>query len=552
MAGAERGQIVDGRFELLRRLGRGGMGTVWCARDLALHREVALKEVRPPEGAEHVPPPEVLRERVLREARALARLNHPQVVRIYHIVDVAPHPWLVMEMLPGQTLHARARRGPVPVADAVRWGRDILAALRAAHAAGIHHRDVKPANVLLREDDSAVLTDFGIAAVADTTSLTATGGVIGSPEFLAPERVRSAPDHPSADFWSLGITLYVLTEGHSPLRRADTLTTLTAVLEDPIPPPVRSGPLAGVLRALLDRDPAARPDAATLDAMLLEAARLAGAPMAPAPTPTPAAPATQPDIPWSPPPPATPPPSPPTPTPAATPQAPATTADQRPAAARRRGPLIVALIAAALVIALLTTWLLLPDDDPSPRADGGTPTAPPAEPDKDEPEPEPETPEPPPSPIESETDPEPEPDPDPEPSEQEQDPEPDPEPEPSEDPAPDPDPEPTRPTGRWVTQLFSEPVSTGTATRDQRLAAVRADAPEAQVLRSDDYASLNPGYWVIYSPGPFADGHQAIGRCAELGLTTRNACVGRYLSQDPADIALICAPDGSGGCVKED
>ncbi|UED83666.1 serine/threonine-protein kinase [Streptomyces profundus] len=537
MAGAERGQIVDGRFELLRRLGHGGMGTVWCAKDLALHREVALKEVRPPEGAEQVPPPEVLRERVLREARALARLNHPHVVRIYHIVDVAPHPWLVMELLPGESLHTLARRGPVPVADAVRWGRDILAALSAAHAAGIHHRDVKPANVLLREDGSAVLTDFGIAAVSDTASLTATGGVIGSPEYLAPERVRSAPDHPSADFWSLGITLYVLTEGHSPLRRANTLNTLTAVLEDPIPPPVRSGPLAGVLQALLTRDPATRPDAATLDAMLVEATRLADAPEA-APPPIP------PNIPWSPTAPAVPPPT-PTPTPTATPPTPASTADQRPTGSRRRGPLIAALIAGALLLAAVPTgWVLLRDDEPSTGADGDVPTAPPAE-DEDENEgtdgdgdngesgdtskdsDRPDASEPP-SPNESGTDTE---------------------PDPSEE---GPDPDPSQPTDRWVAQLFSEPVGTGTDTRDQRLAAVRANAPEAQVLRSDDYASLNPGYWVIYSPGPFADGHQAVARCNELGLTTRNECVGRYLSQDSADLALICAPDGSGDCVKDD
>ncbi|WP_345025820.1 serine/threonine-protein kinase, partial [Streptomyces sedi] len=265
MRGAERGQIIDGRFELLRRLGRGGMGTVWCARDLALHREVALKEVRPAEDlGKGAPSPEVLRERVLREARALARLSHPHVVRIYHIVDVLPYPWLVMELLPGESLHDRADGGPVAPADAIRWGRDVLAALRAAHAAGIHHRDVKPANIMLREDGSAVLTDFGIAALAGSTTLTVTGAIVGSPEYLAPERVRGAPDHPAADLWSLGITLYALTEGHSPLRRGSTLATLTAVLEEPVPPPVRSGPLTAALDALLQRDPALRPDAEAL------------------------------------------------------------------------------------------------------------------------------------------------------------------------------------------------------------------------------------------------------------------------------------------------
>ena len=537
MTGAERGQVVDGRFELLRRLGRGGMGTVWCARDVALHREVALKEVRPPEpaddqdGAAPVPPPEVLRERVLREARALARLNHPNVVRIYHIADVAPHPWLVMELLPGETLHARARGGPVPPADAIRWGRDVLSALRAAHAAGIHHRDIKPANILLREDGSAVLTDFGIAALAGApSSLTATGGIVGSPEYLAPERVRGAPDHPSADLWSLGITLYILTEGHSPLRRDTTLAPLTAGLEEPIPPPVRSGPLTGVLRALLRRDPAARPDAEALDGLLAEAARLAaGAPTAAAAPPVPPVP-TQPDLPR---PASAAPPTPPTPTPTptGTPTAPTTTA--RPpgtGGGRSRAAPVVAVVAGALLlVGAPTAWVLLRDEERNDRA-VADPTVGPTD---DVREPPPEEDETPPSPVESGTGTEPEPT--------------------AEESTPQPEPEP-EPAGRWVAQLFSEPVSTGVETRDRRLAAVRADVPEAEVLRSDDYASLNPGYWVIYAPGPFADGRAAVARCAEAGLTTRNECVGRYLSQDPADLALVCDPagGGSGRCARED
>ncbi|RMI37353.1 serine/threonine-protein kinase [Streptomyces triticirhizae] len=555
MAGAERGQIIDGRFELLRRLGRGGMGTVWCARDVALHREVALKEVRPredPEGVGHVPPPEVLRERVLREARALARLTHPHVVRIYHIVDVAPHPWLVMELLPGETLHTRARGGPVAPADVIRWGRDVLSALRAAHAAGIHHRDIKPANILLREDGSAVLTDFGIAALSGApSSLTATGGIVGSPEYLAPERIRGAPDDPAADLWSLGITLYILTEGHSPLRRETTLATLTAVLEDPIPPPVRSGPLTGALTALLQRDPAARPNAEALDAMLAEAARLAtGQPPAPvAPVPT------QQDLPLPAPPPGTPtPPATPTPTPTQsptpTPTAPTTTAGPPapPGGGRSRGLLAVAVVASALLlVGTPTAWVLLRDGEGGEERVEAGPTVGPTD-DASAPTPEEEKEDQtPPSPVESDTETEPEPTP-----EESEEPEPTPEEtEETTEPEPEPDPEPD---GRWVAQLFSEPVGTGVETRDRRLAAVRADVPEAEVLLSDDYASLNPGYWVIYAPGPFADGRAAVARCAEAGLTTRNECVGRYLSQDPADLALICDPSGggSGRCAKED
>ncbi|MFD6417950.1 serine/threonine-protein kinase, partial [Streptomyces sp. NPDC060194] len=263
------GDHVDGRFELLELLGSGGMGAVWRARDTVLDREVALKEVRasPAESP-------ALRERVLREARALARLNHPHVVTVHQIIDsaVGPHPWIVMELLPGRTLQDRIEAGPLPFGDVIRIGRQVLSALDAAHRAGIHHRDVKPANVLLRNDGSAVLTDFGIAALQGSTSLTATGELIGSPEYIAPERIRGHDETPASDLWSLGLVLYVCVEGISPMRRASTLATLAAVLDDPVPPPVRSGPLAPVLAALLARDPAVRPDAAELDAMLAAAA----------------------------------------------------------------------------------------------------------------------------------------------------------------------------------------------------------------------------------------------------------------------------------------
>ncbi|MBU7599574.1 serine/threonine protein kinase [Streptomyces sp. P38-E01] len=271
MSGGSAGRRIDGRFELVEPLGSGGMGTVWRARDHALEREVALKEVRAPSSSaltDEDTASRKLRERVLREARALARINHPGVVTIHHIVDQKPHPWLVMELVPGDNLHERLAHGPLEPTVAARIGRQILGALRAAHAAGIHHRDVKPANVLLRADGSAVLTDFGIAAVQGSTSVTATGELVGSPEYIAPERIRSAADHPAADLWSLGMLLYIAAEGHSPLRRETALATLAAVLDEPVPPPIRSGPLTPVLNALLVRDPAARPDAARLDAML--------------------------------------------------------------------------------------------------------------------------------------------------------------------------------------------------------------------------------------------------------------------------------------------
>ncbi|WP_327677895.1 serine/threonine-protein kinase [Streptomyces sp. NBC_00467] len=283
-------RIVDGRFELLGRLGSGGMGTVWRARDIVLHREVALKEVRPADPAVEESDParaRMLGERVLREARALARIAHPHVVTIFHIVDgpEVPYPWIVMELVDGESLHDRLTRGPLTVPEALGVGRGVLSALRAAHGAGIQHRDVKPANVLLRRDGSPVLTDFGIAALRESAGLTATGDLIGSPEYIAPERIRGEEGNPASDLWSLGMLLYVALEGTHPLRRATSLSTLVAVLDEPIPPPVRSGALAPVLNALLVRDTAARPDAERLAAMLDGAGREVpgGTPPPPAP-----------------------------------------------------------------------------------------------------------------------------------------------------------------------------------------------------------------------------------------------------------------------------
>ncbi|MEU9669291.1 serine/threonine-protein kinase [Streptomyces bobili] len=268
-------RVVDGRFELVERLGGGGMGVVWRAHDLALHRDVAVKEVRPPDPdlAEYDPEgARLLRERVLREARALARVHHPHVVTIHHIVDGgdATYPWIVMELVEGGSLHNRLDRGPLTPAEAARLGRDLLSALRAAHAVGIEHRDVKPANVLLRPDGRPVLTDFGIAAVRESVSLTATGAVIGSPDFMAPERVSGKDGGPAADLWSLAMLLYVAVEGHHPLRRGSTLATLAAVLGEDVPAPRRAGPLAPVLTSLLVRDPQGRPDAGEVDRMLAD------------------------------------------------------------------------------------------------------------------------------------------------------------------------------------------------------------------------------------------------------------------------------------------
>lgn len=266
-------RVIDGRFELLERLGGGGMGTVWRAHDLALHRDVALKEVRPPDPAMaeyDVEGARTLRARVLREARALARIDHPNVVTIHHIVDAGEgtYPWLVMELVTGGSLQDRLDRGTMTPAEAAALGRELLSALRAAHERDIEHRDVKPANVLLRPDGRPVLTDFGIAAIRESTVLTASGSIIGSPDYMAPERIRGGTTGPAADLWSLAMLLYVAVEGHHPLRRENTLATLAAVLSDDVPPPVRAGALTDVLTRLLVRDPATRPDTDELDRAL--------------------------------------------------------------------------------------------------------------------------------------------------------------------------------------------------------------------------------------------------------------------------------------------
>ncbi|WP_104476819.1 protein kinase [Actinokineospora auranticolor] len=287
------GRVIDGRFELLGRLGSGGMGTVWRARDLGLHREVAIKEVRPSDALHENNPTlaEQQRQRVLRESRALARLQHPNVVSIYQIIESADskYPWIVMELVRGTSLDARLAEGPLTPPEAAHIGRGVLGALRAAHAAGVMHRDVKPGNVLLRLDGSAVLTDFGIANLHDHGQLTATGEVIGSPEYIAPERLLGDETKTASDFWSLAMLLYVAVEGYHPLRRATTMATLAAVMTDQVPPARRAGPALGAaLAAVLISDPNARPSGEVLDRMLAAAEHGAVPYLGP---PTPAGPA---------------------------------------------------------------------------------------------------------------------------------------------------------------------------------------------------------------------------------------------------------------------
>ncbi|NED49625.1 serine/threonine protein kinase, partial [Micromonospora aurantiaca] len=265
-------QLVADRYRLLTPLGQGGMGRVWKARDEVLHRDVAIKELVPPPG---LTPEErrEMRERSLREARAIARLNNVNVVRIFDVLRTDGDPWIVMEYVASKSLQDTiAEDGPVSAAKAVEIGLGVLNALKAAHKAGIMHRDVKPGNVLLGEDGRVVLTDFGLATIPGDPNVTRTGMVLGSPAYISPERARDGTAGPEADLWSLGATLYAAVEGKSPYARPSAIATLAALATEPMPPPRNAGPLKPVLQGLLRKDPDERITAEVAERMLRKAA----------------------------------------------------------------------------------------------------------------------------------------------------------------------------------------------------------------------------------------------------------------------------------------
>uniref|UniRef100_A0AAU3I1I6 non-specific serine/threonine protein kinase n=1 Tax=Streptomyces sp. NBC_01393 TaxID=2903851 RepID=A0AAU3I1I6_9ACTN len=274
------GRLVAGRYRLLAKLGHGGMGTVWRAMDETVDREVAVKEPRVPD---HLPERERANvyERMRREARAAARLDHPAVVNVHDVAVVDGQPWIVMELVRGRSLGDALREGTLGSREAARIGLEVLGALEAAHAAGVLHRDVKPDNVLLGPHDRVVLTDFGIARIEGDTNLTDTGGFVGSPEYIAPERVLGVRPGPASDLWSLGVVLYAATEGVSPFRRSNTPATLQSVLNaTPAAPASAGAPLTEAINGLLAKEPSHRPAAAEVRRLLEEAVR----PPAPAPT----------------------------------------------------------------------------------------------------------------------------------------------------------------------------------------------------------------------------------------------------------------------------
>jgi serine/threonine protein kinase len=255
---ATSGAVIGGRYELRTPVGNGGMGTVWRATDTLLRRDVAVKEVilppTMPRGEK-----DALCERTLREARAAAALSHPSVVQVYDVVTDGGRPWIVMELLDARSLADMViDDGPLSARAVAKIGIAMLGALEVAHAAGVLHRDVKPANVLICADGRCVLTDFGVARLPTESKLTTPGMVLGSPHFISPERAVGGAFGPPSDLFSLGVTLYTAVEGGPPFDRGDPFETMRAVVEESPRPPKLAGPLQPVLMGLLEKEPSQR------------------------------------------------------------------------------------------------------------------------------------------------------------------------------------------------------------------------------------------------------------------------------------------------------
>ncbi|GID25273.1 serine/threonine-protein kinase [Paractinoplanes brasiliensis] len=268
------GTLIGGRYTLRAAVGHGGMGTVWRAADTLLRRDVAIKEVILPPG---LAPSDrdAMYERTMREARAAAALQHPAVVQVYDVVHENGRPWIVMELLDARSLADMViEDGPVAPRVVAKIGIALLGALEVAHAHGVLHRDVKPANVLICGDGRCVLTDFGVARMPTDVQLTTPGMVLGSPHFISPERAMGSSFGPPSDLFSLGVTLFTAVEGRPPFDKGDPIETMHAVVEDPPAPAVRAGSLTPVLMGLLEKDPDRRMDVQTARTMLRQ--QLAG------------------------------------------------------------------------------------------------------------------------------------------------------------------------------------------------------------------------------------------------------------------------------------
>ncbi|WP_444961615.1 serine/threonine-protein kinase [Nocardiopsis sp. M1B1] len=263
-------RLLVNRYRLDEVIGSGGMGRVWQGTDTLLDRPVAVKELTTPPN---LPPHEVevLRTRMLREARSAAQLSHPAIITVFDVAEEDGRPWIVMELVRGPSLGDLVRdEGALPVRRAAGIGEQMAAGLAEAHARGIVHRDIKPGNVLIAGSDRAVLTDFGIAHLDGSTHLTSTGLLIGSPSYLAPEVAHGHSATPASDMWALGVTLYQAVEGTLPFERPTPMATLTAIVTQDLPEPVNAGPLRPVLEALCEKRPEDRPSVGEVRALLRE------------------------------------------------------------------------------------------------------------------------------------------------------------------------------------------------------------------------------------------------------------------------------------------
>ncbi|MFD9293078.1 serine/threonine-protein kinase [Streptomyces sp. NPDC060030] len=347
------GRVIADRYRLLDRLGEGGAGTVWRARDEVLGREVAVKEVRIPASLSATEAGR-LRSLLEGEVRTAARVTHRNVVTVHDVVTQDSRPWIVTELVRGLTLSdVLDADGPLSPRRAARIGAEVLAALRGGHEAGALHRDVKPGNVLLANDGRVMLKDFGIAADRGTPVLTVAGEPISSPEYVAPERALGRTPGPEADLWSLGVLLYAAAEGRSPFGRDTPADTLRAVGDGEPPPLERAGALAPVIEGLLRKDPADRLTASEAERRLrILAAGGTGSPAGP-PSPAPVDGADAADGGGVP--------------PADTPEF--------TGPAKRTGVLVAVATVVALLVAGGLVWALANDDDPDGRSGGTTVTS---------------------------------------------------------------------------------------------------------------------------------------------------------------------------------
>ncbi|GAA4188424.1 hypothetical protein GCM10022252_23640 [Streptosporangium oxazolinicum] len=272
------GRLVNGRYRLLSMIGSGGMGNVWLAEDELLGRRVALKELVLFPNGEHL---SVRHQRVLREARAAARIRHSGIVEIYDMFVENDISWIVMAYVRGRSLQDLIEHGPLGERRIAEIGGRVLAALTAAHRADVLHRDVKPANILISGGGEVFLVDFGIAHIVGESRLTSQNAFTGTLEYMAPERINGLSPGPPADLWSLGATFFHALEGYSPFFRGNVPATMKAITFDDPPPFTREGPLTDAIVRLLRKDPGRRMDARRLEGILRSIAT--GPPPSPAP-----------------------------------------------------------------------------------------------------------------------------------------------------------------------------------------------------------------------------------------------------------------------------